>query len=128
MSVSEVRVSAQGGTVVLRVAEDAGHPHSIAAVVTRFDAAGAPDGEAGEITRDAPELALGSPASIAGKGFAIDGFVLPFMDNPPAPYTVTVAVLQRGDPVHREVPEDHGKGTIGTQAVRFGYSFVVRSS
>jgi len=125
MSITEVVVAPTLGPVTLRVAEQK-HPQSVVAAVWRFNGPTRREGLAGEVTRERPEIPLGAPTSIAGKGFVVDGFVIPFMDDPPSPYQVVVTVLQGGTPLHQAVPADHGAGSIGDEEVRFRYPFTVR--
>jgi hypothetical protein len=126
MSRPQVSVARNGGSVAVRVVED-GHPESIVAAVWQFAPTGERERLAGEIRRTAPLAELGSPAAIGGKAFVVDGFVVPFMSDPPSPYRVVLTVLQDGKVLHREVPPDHGTGTVGKKAVRFGYSFDVEA-
>jgi hypothetical protein len=125
MAVAEVTVSPDGGPVSLRVA-DQHRTHALVSVVWRFAAHEVPEGVVGEISRELPQVPLGSPGSVDGKGFLVDGFVVPAPNQAPAPYQVVVTVLQGGREVHQTVPLDRGSGTLGPHEIRFRYPFVLR--
>lgn len=126
MSISEITVSAAGGPVSLCVREQQ-RPQSVVALVWRFDATSRREGPAGEVTCETLEVPLGAPATIDGKSFLVDGFVVPFADHPPVTYQVVVSLRQDGRDLHSAVPSDHGSGSIGSQEVRFRYPFRVRT-
>ena len=126
MSRPQVTIARNGGPVTVRVVED-GHPESIVVAVWQFAATGERERLAGEIRRTQPNAELGSPAAIDGKAFVVDGFVVPFMSDPPSPYRIVVTVLQNGNELHRVTPTDGGTGTVGKKAVRFRYTFDVRA-
>jgi hypothetical protein len=128
MSRPQVVIAQTGGAVTVRVEDVSASPQSLVAVVSQFAATGERERVVGEIRRTRPAVELGTPAAIAGKTFVVDGFVVPFMDDPPTPYRVEVTVLQDGQERHQEVPPDGGEGTIGKTAVRFGYTFDVRTA
>ena len=100
-------------------------PQTPAGVLWRYDSAQQPEGKAGEFSPGVPSVSLGSPASVAGKYFLLEGVVLNQGDNPPTPYQVQVSILQAGVPVHQEVPPDGGSGQIGTADVPFVYRFKI---
>jgi hypothetical protein len=122
MSVTDVVVSREGGSVSVRVTERR-HPRGIIAVVWRFGETLEREGMAGEISREIPDVPLGAPRAVNGKGFLLDGFVIPVQSRSSAPYQVVVTVLQGGRDLHAVVPQDHGTGTIGQEEIRFRYSF-----
>jgi hypothetical protein len=126
MSRPQVTIAQNGGAVTVRVVED-GHPESIVAAIWQFAPTGEREQLAGEIRRTRPQVELGSPAGIDGKAFVVDGFVAPFMSDPPSPYRIVLTVLQDGKVLHEGVPPEHGTGTVGKKAVRFGYSFDVEA-
>lgn len=125
MNVPEVTVSANGGPVSVRVA-DSRRPEGVVTLVWRFDGIKAREGLAGEISREIPEVPLGAPGTVDGKGFLVDGFVVPRIDAHPAPYQVVVTVLQGGRELHQVVPVEGGTGTIGPEEIRFRYSFILK--
>lgn len=125
MSIAEVTVSPTGGPVSVRVVERR-RPQGTVTVVWRFEGLSRCEGIVGEISREIPEVPLGAPGTVNGKGFLVDGFVVPLVNRPPAPYQVVVTVMQGGREVHQVVPPEHGTGTIGPDEIRFRYPFVVR--
>jgi hypothetical protein len=125
MSITEVTVSPTGGPVSVRVVERR-RPRAVVTVVWRFDGSSEREGIVGEISREIPEVPLGAPGAVDGKGFLVDGYVVPLLDRSPAPYQVVVTVLQGGREVHQAVPTECGTGTIGPDEIRFRYPFVVR--
>jgi hypothetical protein len=125
MKVAEVIVSPNDGLVSVRVVERR-RSHGLVSVVWRFDGVDRREGLVGEISREIPEVPLGAPGTVDGKGFLVDGFVVPTADQPPAPYQVEVTVLQGGREVHKTVPADHGSGTAGLDEIHFRYPFVLK--
>ncbi|HEU4558974.1 MAG TPA: hypothetical protein VFS20_14035 [Longimicrobium sp.] len=125
MNIPEVTVSPTAGPVSVRVVERRRLP-GVVTVVWRFAGVAEREGIVGEISREITEVPLGAPSTVNGKGFLVDGFVVPLVDRPPAPYQVVVTVLQGGREVHQAVPPEHGSGTIGPEEIRFRYPFVVR--
>lgn len=125
MKVAEVIVSPSDGPVSVRVVERR-RSHSVVSVVWRFDGVDQPEGVVGEISREIPEIPLGAPGTVDGKGFLVDGFVVPVVGQPPVPYQVVVTVLQGGREVHQTIPADHGTGTIGLNEIHFRYPFVLK--
>jgi hypothetical protein len=124
MSITEVAVAADGGPVCLRVAEH-GRGHGVVSVVWRFAGVALREGMVGEISRDLRRCHSAPRSAVDGKGFLVDGFVVPVADQPPAPYQVLVTLLQDGREVHKAVPVDCGTGTISPDEVRFRYPFVL---
>lgn len=125
MNITEVTVSPTAGPVSVRVMERR-RPPGVVTVVWRFAGVAEREGIVGEISREIPEVPLGAPCTVDGKGFLIDGFVVPLVDRPPAPYQVVVTVLQGDREVHQAVPVENGTGTIGPDEIRFRYPFLVR--
>lgn len=125
MTIPEVPVAVGGGPVALRVAEY-GRAHGVVSVVWRFSGLADPEGVVGEISRGLPQVPLGGPGAVDGKGFLVDGYVIPVTGRRASPYQVVVTVLQGGLEVHQAVPPDRGTGTIGSDEIRFRYPFVVK--
>jgi hypothetical protein len=126
LTIRPVRIPAGGGPVSLRVA-DTRHPQAIEARVHRFANMTTHEAVVGSITEGVDLVPLGAPSVIDGKIFVVDGFVVPFGDDPPTPYQVVVTVLQGGQEVDQAVPEDNGSGKIGRDGVRFRFPFAVEA-
>ena len=124
MSVTELTVSRDGGPVSVRVTEHR-RAHGVVSVVWRFQDLTRSEGVVGEMSRELPQVPLGAPNAVDGKGFLVDGFVVPTTESP-SPYQVVVTVLQGGRELHKAVPLDRGTGTFGPEEGRFRYPFVVR--
>lgn len=125
MSVTELTISPAAGPVTLHVTERRTR-HPLVTVVWRFGADARREGQVGEISREIAELPLGAPGTLDGKGFLVDGFVVPHSDGPAEPYQVVVTLLQGGREIHQAVPSEGGSGTLGPQEIRFRYPFVLR--
>lgn len=125
MAITEVSVTSDGGPVALRVAEY-GRTLGVVSVVWRFATVADPEGVVGEISRGLPQVPLGGPGAVDGKGFLVDGYVVPATGRRASPYQVVVTVLQGGREVHQAVPLDCGTGTIGADEIHFRYPFVVK--
>jgi len=126
MAITEVSVPSDGGPVALCVAEH-GRAHGVVSVVWRFAGVADPEGVVGEFRRGLPQVPLGGPGAVDGKGFLVDGYVVPATGPRASPYQVVVTVLQDGRVVHQAVPLDSGTGTIGPDEIRFRYPFVVKA-
>ena len=49
-------------------------------------------------------------------------------DSPPSPYVVQVSITSDGQTLHSEIPEDGGKGAVGTKDEAFLYVFQIREA
>jgi hypothetical protein len=117
-----ITISAMGGNVTATVSCPK-FPQSIAGVIWRYNADQSFDQKAGTFKTDAPDIDLGTPATINGKFFLVEGTVLNQNDNPPTPYEVSVTITQDGQQLSSVVPSDGGAGNIGTQDIPFLYKF-----
>lgn len=123
MAQTIINPNRNGGPVTLNV--DCANPQITAGVVFRFNADGSFDTEAGTYTNDKPDVSLGAVADIDGKQFSIEGIIKATNDNPPTPYKIVVTVSQDGNILKQEIPDDHGKGTVGATDVRYNYQFTI---
>jgi hypothetical protein len=101
-------------------------PQALSGVLWRYKPDQSPDGVAGTFEPGSPKAPFGNPTQNDGKFFQIEGTVLHHDDNPPTPYQVVVTVALNGVPLHADVPDDHGTGTIGNENKRFTYTFQVK--
>jgi hypothetical protein len=120
-----IQARSSGGPLSVTVASPR-FPQNVSGVLWRYDASQQPEGEAGRFGPGAETVALGMPASVAGKLFMIEGAVLHQNDNPPTPYEVEVTVSQNGTVLARQVPAEGGSGQIGGENQPFVYRFTIR--
>jgi hypothetical protein len=117
-----INVSANG---VISVKIDADKfPQSVAGNVWRYLPTKEKDGKAGFFNSHIKEIPLGAPADINEKFFLLRAVVISQNDNPPTPYQLIVSVLQNGQELAKEVPEN-GSGPLGKEDIVVDYKFQI---
>jgi hypothetical protein len=122
MKIVKIKVSSQEGSVTVRVTCPR-FPESVAGIIWRYNADQEFDQKAGDFQTQHTDVPLGSPETIAGKLFLVEGAVINQNSNPPSPYQVVVSIIQNGKTLHEEVPTDNGTGKIADKNIAFIYRF-----
>ncbi|MEO7041603.1 MAG: hypothetical protein ABI035_05010 [Gemmatimonadaceae bacterium] len=122
-NIVDIAIPPDAGAITFGVACPAS-PQALSGIVWRYTTTQQPDGKCGEITPATPSVPLGSPGTIAGRYFVLEGAVLKLGSDGPIPYQVIVSLRgSNGTAFHQEVPQDGGVGTVDKESSPFQYSF-----
>lgn len=127
MTIREIRVPRGAKSVVVHLTP-LKFPQNLGGILWRYTPDEKPDGDAGEYTPTKSELPIGELTSIKDCFFRLEGYVVHHNDSPPSPYEVQVAITADGQTLHSEVPEDGGRGEVGTKDEAFLYVFQIREA
>jgi len=125
MTIVEIPVPSPVGALEVSIASP-DFPQTLTGVLWRYKPDGSPDGAAGTFEPGSLKAPFGNPTQNNGKFFMIEGTVLHHDDNPPSRYEIVVTVSHNNVPLHKDVPDDHGSGTVGNQNARFSYTFQIK--